>query len=31
MTLPAAAWRERVEFERRLVHASGTLYPVPYL
>lgn len=31
MSLPAAAWRERVEFERRLVHASGTLYPVPYL
>jgi dolichol kinase len=31
VTLPAAAWRERVEFERRLVHASGTLYPVPYL
>ncbi|MGM0447645.1 MAG: dolichol kinase [Methanobacteriota archaeon] len=31
MTLPAAAWRERVEFERRLVHASGTLYPVPFL
>ncbi|MUW15717.1 dolichol kinase, partial [Halorubrum sp. CBA1125] len=31
MTLPAAAWRERVEFERRLVHAGGTLYPVPYL
>ncbi|MFC5133152.1 MULTISPECIES: dolichol kinase [Haloferacaceae] len=31
MALPAAAWRERVEFERRLVHASGTLYPVPYL
>jgi len=29
--LPAAAWRERVEFERRVVHASGTLYPVPYL
>ncbi|TKX77805.1 dolichol kinase [Halorubrum sp. SD626R] len=31
MSLPAAAWRERVEFERRLVHAGGTLYPVPYL
>ena len=31
MPLPAAAWRERVEFERRLVHAGGTLYPVPYL
>ncbi|EMA71413.1 dolichol kinase [Halorubrum xinjiangense] len=31
MTSPDAAWRERVEFERRLVHASGTLYPVPYL
>ena len=31
MPLPAAAWRERVEFERRVVHASGTLYPVPYL
>ncbi len=31
MALPAAAWRERVEFERRLVHAGGTLYPVPYL
>jgi len=29
--LPAAAWRERVEFERRLVHSGGTLYPVPYL
>ncbi|WP_418281794.1 dolichol kinase [Halorubrum sp. DTA98] len=31
MTLPAADWRERIEFERRLVHAGGTLYPVPYL
>ena len=31
MALPAADWRERVEFERRLVHAGGTLYPVPYL
>ncbi len=31
MTLPAAAWRERVEFERRVVHMGGTLYPVPYL
>lgn len=31
MPPPAAAWRERVEFERRLVHAGGTLYPVPYL
>lgn len=29
--LPAADWRERVEFERRLVHTGGTLYPVPYL
>jgi dolichol kinase len=27
----ATGWRERVEFERRLVHAAGTLYPVPYL
>jgi dolichol kinase len=27
----ATGWRERVEFERRLVHATGTLYPVPYL
>lgn len=24
-------WRERVEFERRLVHTGGTLYVVPYL
>jgi len=31
VSLPGAAWRERVEFERRLVHAGGTLYPVPYL
>ncbi|SNR37932.1 diacylglycerol/polyprenol kinase family protein [Halorubrum vacuolatum] len=31
MSLPGAAWRERVEFERRLVHAGGTLYAVPYL
>ena len=31
MALPATAWRERVEFERRLVHSGGTLYPVPYL
>ncbi|WP_418284041.1 dolichol kinase [Halorubrum sp. DTA46] len=31
MALPAADWRERVEFERRVVHAGGTLYPVPYL
>ena len=31
MPVPAAAWRDRVEFERRLVHASGTLYPVPFL
>jgi dolichol kinase len=31
VTLPASAWRERVEFERRLVHSGGTLYPVPYL
>lgn len=31
MSLPATGWRERVEFERRLVHAGGTLYPVPYL
>ncbi|MFC6755210.1 dolichol kinase, partial [Halorubrum tibetense] len=31
MTLPAAAWRERVEFERRLVHMGGALYPVPHL
>jgi dolichol kinase len=28
---PAAEWRAEVEFERRLVHAGGTLYPVPYL
>lgn len=25
------SWRERVEFERRLVHAGGALFPVPYL
>ena len=31
MPLPAAEWRAEVEFERRLVHASGTLFPVPYL
>jgi dolichol kinase len=31
VALPATAWRERVEFERRLVHSGGTLYPVPYL
>ena len=31
MALPAAEWRAGVEFERRLVHAGGTLYPVPYL
>ncbi len=31
MAVPTAEWRERVEFERRLVHAGGTLYPVPYL
>ena len=31
MTSPAIGWRERVEFERRLVHTGGTLYPVPYL
>ncbi|MDZ5812246.1 dolichol kinase [Halorubrum sp. AD140] len=31
MALPATAWRERVEFERRIVHSGGTLYPVPYL
>lgn len=31
MTLPAAAWRERVEFERRVVHMGGALYPVPHL
>ena len=31
MALPAADWRERVEFERRLVHAGGTLYAAPYL
>ena len=31
MALPSTAWRERVEFERRLVHSGGTLYPVPYL
>lgn len=24
-------WRKRVEFERRLVHAGGTLYVAPYL
>jgi len=29
--LPAAEWRAEVEFERRLVHSGGTLYPVPYL
>ncbi len=31
MVRPATGWRERVELERRLVHASGTAYPVPYL
>ena len=31
MLLPAAEWRADVEFERRLVHSGGTLYPVPYL
>ena len=31
MSRSAADWRERVEFERRLVHTGGTLYPVPYL
>jgi len=31
VALPATAWRERVEFERRLVHSGGTLYPAPYL
>ncbi len=31
MSWPPARWRERVEFERRLVHAGGTLYVVPYL
>ena len=31
MSHPPTGWRERVEFERRLVHAGGTLYPVPYL
>ncbi|MFC7186682.1 dolichol kinase [Halorubrum yunnanense] len=31
MALPATEWRERVEFERRLVHSGGTLYPVPFL
>ncbi|MFO8116206.1 MAG: dolichol kinase [Halorubrum sp.] len=31
MALSTTAWRERVEFERRLVHSGGTLYPVPYL
>jgi len=31
VALPATEWRERVEFERRLVHAGGTLYPVPFL
>ncbi|OYR41779.1 MULTISPECIES: dolichol kinase [unclassified Halorubrum] len=31
MPLPAAEWRADVEFERRLVHSGGTLYPVPYL
>ena len=31
MDAAATGWRERVEFERRLVHAAGTLYPVPYL
>ena len=30
MSISATAWRERVELERRLVHAGGTLYPVPY-
>ena len=30
-TPPETGWRERVEFERRLVHAGGTVYPVPYL
>jgi dolichol kinase len=31
VALSTAEWRERVEFERRLVHSGGTLYPVPYL
>ena len=31
MPLPAAEWRAEVEFERRLVHAGGALFPVPYL
>jgi len=31
VALPAVDWRERVEFERRLVHAGGTLYAAPYL
>jgi len=29
--LPAAEWRADVEFERRLVHFGGTLYPAPFL
>lgn len=24
-------WRERIELQRRLVHAGGTVFPVPYL
>ncbi|KKF39576.1 dolichol kinase [Halorubrum saccharovorum] len=31
MPLPAAEWRAEVEFERRLVHFGGTLYPAPFL
>ncbi|GAB7010047.1 dolichol kinase [Halorubrum trueperi] len=31
MAASGTEWRERVEFERRLVHSGGTLYPVPYL
>lgn len=31
MALSTTAWRERVEFERRVVHSGGTLYPVPFL
>ena len=27
----AVRWRERVEFERRIVHAAGALYVAPYL
>lgn len=27
----SAGWRERIEFERRIIHAAGALYVAPYL